>query len=195
MQYENLFRAFATLGSNNGYFRKEVPSVRCILESSSRCPNILTVAPPNNLVLHVPCRPPIIPVCGRTYHAVCLKSRWGWLGTYAYGTLRSGERNERFCRNAVSRRIATISGTLYDTGWGFPAFVPKGKTKVAVELIEIPIRDWADVDRLEGYPRLYDRILTDFCLPDGSTVQAWIYTMNHLPEQAKVIPSGDWKAR
>ena len=42
----------------------------------------------------------------------------------AYGTLRSGERNERFCRNAVSRRNATISGTLYDTGWGFPAFVP-----------------------------------------------------------------------
>ena len=59
----------------------------------------------------------------------------------AYGTLRSGERNERFCQNAISRRIATISGTLYDTGWGFPAFVPKGKTKVAVELIEIPIRD------------------------------------------------------
>ena len=113
----------------------------------------------------------------------------------AYGTLRSGERNERFCQNAISRRIATISGTLYDTGLGFPAFVPKGKTKVAVELIEIPIRDWADVDRLEGYPRLYDRVLADFRLPDGSTVQAWIYTINHLPEQAKVIPSGDWKAR
>ena len=90
----------------------------------------------------------------------------------AYGTLRSGECNERFCRNAISRRSATISGTLYDTGWGFPAFVPAGKTNVSVELIEIPIRDWADVDRLEGYPRLYDRVLTDFRLPDGSTVQA-----------------------
>ena len=84
MQYENLCtsKSFATLGSNNEYFRKEVPSVRCILESSSRCPNILTVAPPNNLVLRVPCRPPIIPVCGRTYHAVCLKSRWPSLGAY-----------------------------------------------------------------------------------------------------------------
>ena len=113
----------------------------------------------------------------------------------AYGTLRSGEHNERFCRNAVYRRSATISGTLYDTGWGFPAFVPEEKTKVAVELIEIPIRDWADVDRLEGYPRLYDRMLMDFTLDNGETVQAWIYTMNHLPEQAEVIPSGDWKAR
>ena len=43
--------------------------------------------------------------------------------------------------------------------------------------------------------RLYDRVLADFRLPDGSTVQAWIYTMNHLPEQAKAIVSGDWKAR
>ena len=113
----------------------------------------------------------------------------------AYGTLRSGERNERFCRNAVSRRSAAISGTLYDTGWGFPAFVPKGKTKVAVELIEIPIRDWADVDRLEGYPRLYDRMLMDFTLDNGEQVKAWIYIMNTLPEQAKAIVSGDWKAR
>ena len=45
------------------------------------------------------------------------------------------------------------------------------------------------------YPRLYDRVLTDFRLPDGSTVQAWIYIMNTLPEQAKAIVSGDWKAR
>ena len=51
------------------------------------------------------------------------------------------------------------------------------------------------VTRLRDTPRLYDRVLTDFRLPDGSTVQAWIYTMNHLPEQAKIIPSGDWKAR
>ena len=77
---------FPTLGSSGVYFRKEVLSVRCILESSSRCPNIRTIAPPNNLVLHVPCRPPIIPVCGRTYHAVCLKSRWPSLGAYLVKT-------------------------------------------------------------------------------------------------------------
>ena len=43
----------------------------------------------------------------------------------AYGILRSGERNERFCRNAVSRRSATISGTLYDTVWGIPGICPE----------------------------------------------------------------------
>ena len=113
----------------------------------------------------------------------------------AYGTLRSGECNERFCRNAVSRRNATISGTLYDTGWGFPAFVPEGDTPVTVELIEIPIRDWADVDRLEGCPRLYDRMQMDFTLDNGEQVKAWIYIMNHLPETTKIIVSGDWKTR
>ena len=55
MQYENLCtsKSSATLGSSDGEFRKEVPSGRYILESSNRCPNIRTIAPPNNLVLHV----------------------------------------------------------------------------------------------------------------------------------------------
>lgn len=113
----------------------------------------------------------------------------------AYGTLRAGEHNERFCRNAVSRRTATIPGTLYDTGYGFPAFVPKGETPVVVELIEIPLADWPAMDRLEGYPRMYDHELLDFTFPDGTVIQAWIYIMNELPRQAKIIPSGDWKNR
>ena len=113
----------------------------------------------------------------------------------AYGTLRAGECNERFCRNAVSRQAATIPGTLYDTGWGFPAFVPAGKTPVVVELIEIPLADWPAMDRLEGYPRMYDRALLDFTLTNGTIAQAWIYIMNELPNKAKVISSGDWKKR
>lgn len=112
-----------------------------------------------------------------------------------YGTLMSGERNHRFCQNAISLKPCTITGTLYDTGYGFPAFEPLGDTIVKAELIEVPIEDWPNVDRLEGYPRLYDRKLMDFELPDGSTIQAWIYIMNELPPQAKVISSGDWKNR
>ena len=54
----------------------------------------------------------------------------------AYGTLMTGERNHRFCRNAVSIRPVTITGTLYDTGWGFPAFVPGETGTVKAELID-----------------------------------------------------------
>ena len=112
-----------------------------------------------------------------------------------YGTLMSGERNQRFCRNAVSITPCTVTGTLYDTGCGFPAFVPEGENTVAAELIEIPFEDWEAVDRLEGYPRFYDRMLVPATLADGSTVEAWVYVMNQIPPQAKVIASGDWKNR
>ena len=111
----------------------------------------------------------------------------------AYGTLMSGERNHRFCRNAVSITPCTVTGTLYDTGYGFPAFMPKGDGVVKAELIEIPLADWADVDRLEGYPRLYDRQLLQATLADGSEATGWVYIMTELPKDAKVIESGDWK--
>lgn len=35
--------------------------------------------------------------------------------------------------------------------------------------------DW--LDSREGYPRLYDRKLVPVTLRDGSTVEAWVYTM------------------
>ena len=110
-----------------------------------------------------------------------------------YGTLMSGERNHRFCRNAISITPCTVTGTLYDTGYGFPAFAPEGDGEVNAELIEIPLADWADVDRLEGYPRLYDRQLLQATLTDGGEATGWVYIMTELPEQAKVIESGDWK--
>ena len=110
-----------------------------------------------------------------------------------YGTLMSGERNHRFCRNAVSVTPCTVTGTLYDTGYGFPAFMPEGDGVVKAELIEIPLADWADVDRLEGYPRLYDRQLLQATLADGGETTGWVYIMTELPEQAKVIESGSWK--
>ena len=110
-----------------------------------------------------------------------------------YGTLMSGESNHRFCRNAVSITPCTVTGTLYDTGYGFPAFVPEGDGAVKAELIEIPLADWADVDRLEGYPRLYDRQLLQATLADGGEATGWVYIMTELPEQAKVIESGSWK--
>ena len=110
-----------------------------------------------------------------------------------YGTLMSGERNHRFCRNAVSLTPCTVTGTLYDTGYCFPAFVPEGNTIVKAELIEIPLADWADIDRLEGYPRLYDRQLLQATLADGGKAIGWIYIMNTPPEGARVIESGSWK--
>ena len=84
-------------------------------------------------------------------------------------------------------------GTLYDTGCGFPAFQPEGDNTVAAELIEIPFEDWEAVDRLEGYPRLYDRLMFPAKLADGTDTTGWVYVMHNLPEMAQVIESGSWK--
>ena len=81
----------------------------------------------------------------------------------------------------------------HDTGYGFPAFVPEGENTVAAELIEIPFEDWEAVDRLEGYPRLYDRLMFPAKLEDGTEVSGWVYVMHNLPEMPQVIESGSWK--
>ena len=47
------------------------------------------------------------------------------------------------------------------------------------------------MDRLERCPRLYDRQLIPATLEDGSTVEAWVYVMNNIPEQTKVIAGRD----
>lgn len=111
----------------------------------------------------------------------------------AYGTLMTGERNHHFCENAVKIAHCTVTGTLYDTGYGFPAFVPEGTTEVQAELITLPIECWQDIDRLEGYPRLYTREIVPATLPNGTSTEGWIYIMTRLPPQAKLIPCGDWK--
>ncbi len=113
----------------------------------------------------------------------------------AYGTLMTGERNHHFCENAVSIEPCTVKGTLYDTGYGFPAYTKDGNTLIQAELITLPIEYWQDIDRLEGYPRLYTRQLLTATLPDGTTAEGWIYIMPCLPPQAKIIKSGDWKHR
>ena len=71
--------------------------------------------------------------------------------------------------------------------------MPEGDGVVNAELIEIPLADWADVDRLEGYPRLYDCQLFSCTLSDGTTDTGWIYIMNNLPPMATVIKGGNWK--
>ena len=109
-----------------------------------------------------------------------------------YGTLMTGESNYHVGANAISRRSCTIKGTLFDTGWSFPAFVPEGETSVRAELLEVTPATFADLDRLEGYPCLYTRQVVTATLDDGTTRNAWVYVMTQLPTTAKLIPGGDW---
>ena len=51
------------------------------------------------------------------------------------------------------------------------------------------------MDRLEGYPRLYRREEIEAFTAEGGRVRAWVYIMNSLPKDAKVIEGGDWRNR
>jgi len=108
-----------------------------------------------------------------------------------YGTLMTGERNYRFGAGAWKRTPCTITGTLYDTGYGYPAFVPEGDTAVKAELLVVSPAVLLQMDNLEGYPRLYRREAVTATV-NGEKVEALVYVMNHLPEHAKIIASGDW---
>ena len=112
-----------------------------------------------------------------------------------YGTLMAGERNACWARGAKGRVPCVIRGTLYSTGYGYPAFVPSADGKeVKAELLTVDAEVLSHMDRLEGYPRHYRREKVEATLEDGSKVAAMVYVMNSLPPHAAVIRSGDWRA-
>lgn len=120
-----------------------------------------------------------------------LKMRKGNIYVAVYGTLMTGERNYRFGAGAVRRIPCFITGALYDTGYGYPAFSPDGVSAIRAELLEVSPAVLAQMDTLEGYPRLYRRE-TIAVRTSAGTVEAQIYVMNRLPENAVPIISGDW---
>ena len=112
---------------------------------------------------------------------------------FVYGTLLAGERNAHWARDA-HRENASAVGTIYDTGYGFPAFTREGATVVKGELLTVDDEGFRSMDRLEGCPRLYRRERIQVSTAAGNAT-AWVYIMNQLPVAAKVIESGDWRRR
>ena len=113
---------------------------------------------------------------------------------FVYGTLLSGERNARWALGA-RRHPAWTHGTIYDTGYGFPAFTREVTTKVVGELLTVDQAGFDSMDRLEGHPRLYRREEIEVYGECIGRHRAWVYIMNNLPSTAKVIASGDWRNR
>lgn len=51
------------------------------------------------------------------------------------------------------------------------------------------------IDRLEGMPHYYLRVLVPVLKGDGEVTTAWAYVMQKLPPGAKQIKSGRWRPR
>lgn len=108
---------------------------------------------------------------------------------FVYGSLREGLHNHPLI--ADSRKVGEyrleLPFTMYSLG-GYPALIDNEVTNLITgEVYEIDQPTFMRLDRLEGYPRYYDRRLID--TPAG---EAWVYFINDR-EYTTVVESGDWK--
>ncbi|MBK1735860.1 hypothetical protein CKO15_11340 [Halorhodospira abdelmalekii] len=105
---------------------------------------------------------------------------------FVYGTLKRGHSNHHVLARANGRFLMAWATApeyeLIDLG-AFPAVREGGGTAIQGEIYKV--RDLAPIDRLEGYPMLYDRKRIE--TPCGS---AWLYIKNDA--RGAVIPSGEW---
>jgi gamma-glutamylcyclotransferase (GGCT)/AIG2-like uncharacterized protein YtfP len=121
---------------------------------------------------------------------------------FFYGTLMAGfDRRRRLGIDPMLRYAGrgSIEAALYDLGI-YPAAVPTTGSRVWGEVFETDaIGDiLAALDQIEGHRpddpdgSLYLREKVPTLLPDGRSVEAWVYFYNAPLGQAPLIPSGDY---
>ena len=102
---------------------------------------------------------------------------------FVYGTLGPGRPNEHVL-SAIggSWEAASVNGTLRSEGWGaamgYPGIVLNeegGEVEGFLFSSENLSDHWAALDEFEG--EAYERVLAKVKLKDGSTVDAYIYTL------------------
>ena len=108
---------------------------------------------------------------------------------FVYGTLLRGEVNHHLLSTAeyVGDHKTEPCFTLFVLG-AYPGVAPGGDTAITGEVYRVDAAVMRQLDRLEDYPRLYDRRLIPS--PFGRT---WIYVYRGRIRDRPVIPSGDWR--
>lgn len=102
-----------------------------------------------------------------------------------YGSLRAGFHNHILLQSSKLIGSERISGfDMYSLG-AFPAIV-QGVGDITVEMYEVNEHTFKRLDRLEGFPAFYDRMLVE-----TSEGECWIY-FQHTPPTNSKIDSGDW---
>lgn len=115
---------------------------------------------------------------------------------FVYGTLRPGQVRWQFLAPFVidEGHDDTVTGTLYDTGLGYPAARFGGRGKIHGRIYSLRIDRLSEalelLDRVEGaVEHLFNRV----AITTSSGRNAWAY--QHAGEaQFPEITSGDWLA-
>lgn len=117
---------------------------------------------------------------------------------FVYGTLRKGEANHRLVKEAACiAEQALVSGTLFDTGYGYPAMSQSPEAKIYGELYTVSEKELTRLDELEGYQEgavnnLYERMQQTVYIDNGNH-RAYLYVARKENLCQKKIPNGDWK--
>ncbi|MCP1675571.1 gamma-glutamylcyclotransferase (GGCT)/AIG2-like uncharacterized protein YtfP [Natronocella acetinitrilica] len=110
---------------------------------------------------------------------------------FVYGTLRAGGSNHRLLTagRCLGTHWTEPRYTMLDCG-AYPGVVMGGTHAIHGEVYQVTPRIMAQLDRLEDYPRSYDRSLLE--TPWGG---AWIYIFRPGAMCLPTIPGGDWMRR
>ena len=109
---------------------------------------------------------------------------------FVYGTLLTGEVNHHLLAGTELRGTHRTEPcfTMFALG-AYPGVARGGCAAVCGEIYRIGTKALERLDRLEDYPRLYDRAL----IPSRFG-RAWIYLYRGRINGQRVIRSGDWRS-
>ena len=109
---------------------------------------------------------------------------------FVYGTLRKGEVNHHLLKGAeyLGEHTTLPRYRMLDLG-AYPGLVEAGYTAIVGEVYRINLKQLILLDRLEDYPRLYDRKL--IASPWG---KSWIYIYRGRWADRRIIKGGDWRS-
>jgi gamma-glutamylcyclotransferase (GGCT)/AIG2-like uncharacterized protein YtfP len=111
---------------------------------------------------------------------------------FVYGTLLSGEYNNRLLATSEKMGKEVVSGFTMVSLGAYPACIPdeNATTPILGEVWRVDDETFQRLDRLEGYPHFYDRKEVD-----TFAGKAWIYCMHeeNMRDNLEVIISGNWK--
>jgi gamma-glutamylcyclotransferase (GGCT)/AIG2-like uncharacterized protein YtfP len=108
---------------------------------------------------------------------------------FVYGTLRQGEAHHGLLRDAalLGPHHTEPGYTMWDLG-AYPGVVAGGRGRILGEVYRVSAPTLRRLDRLEDYPRLFDRRLIES--PYG---RAWMYLYRGHSRGRRPVGSGDWK--
>lgn len=111
---------------------------------------------------------------------------------FVYGTLLSGEINNRLLETSEKLGSDVISGYVMLNLGMFPALIPEdnASTPITGEVWKVSTATFQRLDVLEGYPHFYNREQVD-----TFAGKAWVYYMHERSAgmRGEIISHGNWK--